>query len=42
MASRESLIEIQNDFTELFLIMYSTKIAQMVLLYWKKGLPDLR
>ena len=31
----------QNDFTELFLMMYSIKIAQMVPLQWTKGLPDI-
>ena len=38
----EPLVQIQNNFTELFLIMPLTKIAQMVLLHWTKGLPELQ
>ena len=41
MASPEPLAQIQNDFTELFLIMDSTKFAEMVPLHWTKGLPEL-
>ena len=36
-----SHVQIQKDFTELFLRMHSTKIAQMVPIYWTKGLPEL-
>ena len=37
----EPLTQIQNNFTELFLIIPSNKIAQMITLRWKKGLPEL-
>ena len=30
-----------NNFTELFPVISSTKIAQMVLLKWTEGLPEL-
>ena len=36
----ETLVQIQN-LKELFLIMHSTKISQMVSLHWSKGLPEL-
>ena len=39
--SPEPLVQIQNNFTELFLMMASTKIAQMVSLDQIKGLPEL-
>ena len=39
--SPESLVQIQNNMTELFLIMASTKIAQTVLLGLIQGLPEL-
>ena len=35
------MVQIQNNFTELFLIMPPTKIAQKVLLRWTKGLLEL-
>ena len=38
--SSEPLVQIQNNFTELFLIKPFTKIAQMVPLCWTKGLPE--
>ena len=38
----EPLVQLQNDFTELFLIMPFTKIAQMVLLYCSKGPQELK
>ena len=42
MTSPDPLVQIQNDFTELFLISHpTTKIAQMVSIYWTKGLPEL-
>ena len=37
----EPLVQNQNNFTELFLMVPSTKIAQMVPLPWTKGLPEL-
>ena len=39
----EPLVQIQNDFTELFLmiLVISTKIIQTVLLYGAKGPPEL-
>ena len=42
MTSPEPLLQIQNNFTELFLWIPSTKIAQMVTLHWTKGLPELQ
>ena len=39
--SSEPLVQIQNNFTELFLMMASTKIAQMVQPGWIKGPPEL-
>ena len=41
MSSPEPLVQIQNNFTELFLMMASTEIAQTVLLGFIKGLPEL-
>ena len=38
----EPLTQIQNFFTELFLWIPSTKIAQMVMLRWTKWLPKLQ
>ena len=38
----EPLVQIQNNFTELFLIMPFTKIAQMGQLRWTKGPPELQ
>ena len=38
----ESLVQIQNNFTELFLMMHSTKLAQMVPLNRTKGLLELK
>ena len=38
----EPLVRIQNNFTELFLTMASTKIAQTVSLGLKQGLPELQ
>ena len=38
----EPLVQIQNNFTELFLIIPSTNIAQMTLLHWTKGLVSSR
>ena len=35
------LVQIQDNCTALFLIISSTKIAQMVALHWTKGLPEL-
>ena len=37
----ETLVQIQNDFTQLFLMMPTTKIAQMVPLQGTNGLPEL-
>ena len=37
----ESLVQIQNNFTELFLMMPSTKIAQIVLLHQTMELSEL-
>ena len=37
----ETLVQIQNDFTELFLMMASTKIAQTVMLGLIQGSPEL-
>ena len=37
----EPLVQIQNDFKKLFLMMYSTKIVQMVLLCSALWLPEL-
>ena len=37
----EPLVEIQNNFTGLFLMITSTKIAQMVPVHSTKGLPEL-
>ena len=42
MTSPEPLVQIQNNFTELFLIMPFTKIAQMVLLCLTKRLPEIK
>ena len=39
--SPEALVKIQTNLTELFLMMHSTKILQMVPLHWSKGLPEL-
>ena len=39
--SPEPQVQFQNNFTELFLMMPSTKIAQMVPLRYKKGPPEL-
>ena len=36
------MVQIQNNFTELFFMMPSTKIAQMVPLRWTKELPELK
>ena len=36
------LVQIQNNFTELFLLMPFTKIAQMVTLHRTKGQPELQ
>ena len=36
----EPLNQIQNNFTEMFIIMPSTKIAQMVMLHQTKWLPE--
>ena len=33
----DPLVQIQNDFTELFLPMHSTKITQMVPIFWTRG-----
>ena len=41
-ASPEPLIQIQYNFTEMFLIMPSSKIAQMIPLHRIKGPPELR
>ena len=40
MISPEPLVQIQNNFTELFLLIPSTKLAQIVLLRWTKGPPE--
>ena len=40
--SPELLVQIQNNSTELFLLIPSTKIAQMVPLCWIKGPPELQ
>ena len=37
----EPLIQIQNNFTGLFLMMTSSNIAQMVSVHWTKGLTEL-
>ena len=37
-----TMVQIQNNFTELFLIIPFTKIAQMVLLHWTKGPQELQ
>ena len=37
----EPLVQIQNNFTELFLILASTKIAQTISLGLIRGLPEL-
>ena len=42
MTSPELLVQIQNNFTELFLIMSSSKIAQMVSLYPTKWLQEIQ
>ena len=42
MTSLEPLVQIQNNFTELFLMMLSIEIAQMVLLSQTKGPPVLK
>ena len=39
--SPEPMAQIQKNFTELILIIPSTKIAQMVPLCWTKGLSEL-
>ena len=39
--STEPLVQIQNYFTELFLTKPLLKTAQMVLLRWTKGPPEL-
>ena len=38
----EPFVHIQNNFTGLFLMMPSSKIAQMVPVHWTKGLPEVK
>ena len=38
---KRHLVQIQNNITELFLIIHSTTFAQMAPLRWTKGLPEL-